>query len=376
MNKNKQTPLYPCLDIHLDRITENTRVITSLLGEYRIDCFGVTKVLCGIPEVGKAMLAGGCTGLADSRLENIIKLRKAGIDCRMLLLRLPMISQVELVVDYADYSLVSEIKTARALDRAAVNKHRHGVILMIDVGDLREGIWPPEEACETAYEIEALENIDLTGIGLNLACYGGIVPDEKNMARFTRVVRHVEEKIGRKLEIVSGGNSSGLNFVSKSLMPIEVNSFRVGETILLGRDVYDRSPFPGTFQNTLEVKAEIVELKTKPSVPVGTAGQDAFGNEPSFEDQGDRTRAICAIGRQDLDLDNITPLKKGAAILGGSSDHLIVDITDCDDCDEIEVGDVLSFEPSYSATLTASTSPYVQKRLIYNSDNSDKFIVM
>jgi predicted amino acid racemase len=185
------------------------------------------------------------------------------------------------------------------------------------------------------------------------------------MDRFNDIVTEIQNRTGRALMIVSGGNSSGLAFASKGLMPGCVNSFRVGETIILGRDVYDRSPFENTVQNTVEIGVEIVELMVKPSVPIGTPGQDAFGNVPVFTDKGPRLRAICAIGKQDTDLDNIRPLIKGAQVLGGSSDHLIVDLTQC--TREFKTGDVLFFEPSYSALLAASTSPYVEKRLIYQT---------
>ena len=145
-------------------------------------------------------------------------------------------------------------------------------------------------------------------------------------------------------------------------MPKEINHFRIGEAIVLGRNVIDRSPWPGTRQDTFVLKAEVVELETKPSVPIGETGQDAFGGTPTFVDRGLRKRAILNIGRQDVVVDGIEPLDPGIVVLGGSSDHLILDVEEA--AEPVKVGDELAFYPGYGALLALSTSPYVQKIVI------------
>ncbi|PKK89248.1 MAG: hypothetical protein CVV64_15170 [Candidatus Wallbacteria bacterium HGW-Wallbacteria-1] len=377
---------YPRIRIHISRIRENAAAITAMLGKYDIKCYGVTKVMCGMPEVGKALLQGGCCGLADSRVENLEKLRAAGIETSYMLLRLPMISEAQRVVLAADVSLISEVSTAWALGRAAVASGRvHGLVLMVDVGDLREGVWPPEDAAAVALEMDAIPGVRIEGVGVNLACYGGVLPDDLNMGRFAEVASRVEEALGRELSIISGGNSSGLAFAAEGRLPACINSFRVGESIILGRDVADRSPFPGTRQDTVEIQGEILELRVKPSVPIGLRGQDAFGGHSSFEDRGEVFRAIVALGRQDIVPDTLEPLTEGARILGASSDHLIVDLTDTAHCNTahcntdhsavncengstaagiLKTGDVLTFEPGYGCLLAAMTSPYVKKEVI------------
>ena len=361
----------PRIHIYLDRIRQNARAVTSLLNDYQIACFGVTKVMCGEPTVARALLEGGCVGLADSRIANLKKLKEAGIDAPMMLLRLPMISQSTEVVLFSDISLVTEIKTARALGEIAQSYSKeHHIILMIDIGDLREGIWPPEKAIDVALELDKIEGIYLAGVGANFACYGGIIPDEESMDLLVSIADHISASLGRRLNILSGGNSSGLPLVSSGKMSQKINSLRVGETIILGRNVIDRSPFPGTRQDTIEIIAEIIELQVKPSHPIGMRGEDAFGHCKDFIDKGLRKRAILALGRQDIIPEHLTPALKGVQIVGGSSDHLIVDITDREDNDQdtnIKVGSQLSFYPDYSALLTAMTSPYVNKELVCDS---------
>lgn len=375
---------YPVLRIHRDRILHNAESVTRLLKGQGIDWFGVTKVVCAEPSVASAMLAGGAMGLADSRVSNLERLREAGFDCPMMLLRLPMPGEAARVVAAADLSLVSEAETLRALDSASASMgRRHGVVVMVDVGDLREGVWPPEEGVALAALVdETMQNLELVGLGVNLACYGGVIPDRTNMGRFAAVVRATRERLGRDLKIVSGGNSSGLPLALEGTaqggtrgIPGEVNSFRVGETVILGRNVIDRSPFPGTRQDAVEVVAEIVELKVKPSVPIGDRGQDAFGMVTAFPERGPRLRAILAMGRQDTVPENLTPCLSGAEILGASSDHLIVDLTGTlppgtdlaagtvpTGC-PVTVGGTLAFWPGYGALLASATSSYVGREI-------------
>jgi len=71
------------------------------------------------------------------------RLKAAGIDSSYMLLRLPALSGVDEVVESVDVSLNSELTVLAALSRAAVSRGRvHDVMLMVDLGDLREGIWP------------------------------------------------------------------------------------------------------------------------------------------------------------------------------------------------------------------------------------------
>ncbi|MBN1550167.1 alanine racemase, partial [bacterium] len=260
----------------------------------------------------------------------------------------------------ADISLNSEIDTINALNAAAKKlQTTHKIILMIDVGDLREGIWP-----DTLKKIVAVivrcEHIIFEGIGCNLACYGGVIPTPDHMNLLLQQKEIIETEYRTSLKIISGGNSSGLELLASGKMPPGINHFRIGETILLGRNVIDRSPFPGTFQDTFRIRAEIIECQWKPSVPIGKIGQDAFGNTPRFnKDKGTRLRAILALGRQDISIDGLTPLDETLEILGASSDHLLVDLTESER--PYRVGETIEFLPNYASLLAASTSHYLVK---------------
>jgi len=205
-------------------------------------------------------------------------------------------------------------------------------------------------------------NIEVVGLGANLACYGGVIPSAENMHMLVQIREDCRKATGLPLDILSGGNSASLPLLANGGMPKEINHFRIGEAITLGRNVLDRSPWPGTRQDTFRVIAEIVEVEYKPSIPIGSRGQDAFGGYHDFVDRGIRKRAICNIGRQDVVVDGIMPDDPGIIVLGGSSDHLVLDVEDARS--DIKVGAEIIFYPGYGALLAATTSPYVQKVVI------------
>ncbi len=348
---------YPRITIDLKKIETNTRLLTDLCRQHDIEPVGVTKVTCGDPKVARAMLAGGMNMLAESRVENAVRLRQAGIDVPLMLLRLPMPSQAELVVENFQCSLNSELATIKALDRAAASVGKvHQVVLMVDLGDLREGILP-EDVENTVAQIAPLAHIQLLGLGTNLTCYGGVIPSRDNLGRLLSLNKQAQAVYGQPLPVISGGNSSSLPLLLEGKLP-PVTQLRLGEGIMLGRETVARQPIPGAHLDCFTLEAEVIELQTKPSVPIGEIGQDAFGGTPDFEDRGNHLRAIVALGRQDIAVDSLeTPA--GTDILGASSDHLLLDVTDYQQ--PLKVGDRLVFSPGYGALLAAMTSAYVSK---------------
>lgn len=352
----------PRLEIYTSRLADNARSILQLCHSRGIQVACVGKVVCAHPEVMRTLEECGADMLADSRLENLAAIRQAGINLPLMLLRIPTPSRVDEVVNLADISLVSDTGTVGLLSNAAEKAGRtHKVILMIDLGDLREGIWPDRliESLRTVIDLPAIE---VSGLGTNLACYGGVIPDTQKMQQLINLRDEAEGTLGIKLPVLCGGNSANLPLLLVSGIPSQINLLRIGETILLGRNVLDRSEFPGTRQDAFCLVAEIIELERKPSIPIGQRGQDAFGGVPEFVDRGVRQRAICNIGRQDVVIDNLTPEDQGIIILGGSSDHLILDVENARQ--PLKTGDEVRFFPGYGALLAASTSPYVKKVVI------------
>jgi predicted amino acid racemase len=335
--------------------------VVGLCASHGIEVVGVTKGACGHPEIARAMLRGGVSAAGDSRLANLRALAAHGVDAPLWLLRTPALSQVDEVVAACDVSLNSEVSVVAALARAArARAAPHEIVVMVDLGDLREGVWP-DDLVEFVREIVALAGIRIVGIGTNLTCLGGVIPSEHNMLHLVELAEEVERAFGLELRWVSGGSSSALPLIATGRMPSRINHVRIGEAILLGRETAHGTHWPDTFQDAFVQSAEIIELKRKPSMPIGIIGRDAFGRSPVLEDRGEMDRAILQIGREDMDVEGTRPTDPRLRVIGATSDELLVDVTDAGGA--LMVGGRLDFSLDYGGLLATMTSPYVDKRL-------------
>ena len=358
--------MYPRLLIDLNKLKSNLDAVAKITKEQGgCSLMIVTKGLCADPEMAKMVANHPAVDfMADSRVMNIKtyadEARKNGK--MTVLLRIPMHAEAADVVKYVDLSFNSELSTIRLLDEEAGKIGvKHNVLLMIDLGDLREGIFYQNEdqIFGAVEEILKMKNINLYGIGVNLTCYGAIIPKNDNLSNLVAIARKIEDKFGIKLNMISGGNSSSIYLIGRGELPEGINNLRLGESFLLGNDTAYGTKLPGTVSDTLILEAQIVERKERPSLPIGEVGVDAFGQKPYYEDRGIIKRAIIAIGKQDTDIDSMEPLDEKIDILGGSSDHIILDVTKSER--EYKVGDVVRFLLGYGGMLKTATSPYVEK---------------
>lgn len=352
----------PVLQVELSKITHNAKRMKELCNSKSIDICIVTKGFCAELPIVRAIVNSGVNFFADSRIQNIIKVKSVFPDVRYMLVRIPKISEANEVIQYVDISLQSQLEIIKAYSRTAESLGKvHDIILMVDVGDLREGVLA-ENILETVKDILPLTGVRLVGIGTNVGCYGGIMPTLQNTEVLVKVKNDIKNNFGLDLEYISGGSTCTTKLLYEGNLPEEINNLRIGEAVILGEDSTNGIFIDGFYNDAFTLYAEVIELRTKPSVPIGEMGYDAFGCKPVFEDKGKRKRAILSIGRQDVRIEALTPIYKGTGILGASSDHLLLDITDCKE--KIEPGSVVPFRCAYSAVLTLTTSPYVYKKFI------------
>ena len=343
------------IEVDCERIQRNTEAIVNLCAPHGIQVVGVTKACCGHPEVARAMLAGGASLLAESRLSNVRRLREAGINAEVMLLRLPSLNEVDDVVRLTQVSLNSQVETVRCLSQAAVTRSlTHQVILMLETGDRREGVMP-ERALEVARGMAGLPNIELIGMGANTTCIGGVLPTRKNTQLLVDVAEQIESDLGVHFKTISAGNSASLALLLRDEMPARATQLRIGGAILIG-EVDSTGDWPTALphQDAFIVLAEVIEVETKPSVPEGDVAPNAFGDIPHWLDLGPRRRAILALGRQDLQIESLVPERPGVQILGASSDHLVLDVTAASP--PVCLGEQLAFRPLYGAVATGMAS--------------------
>ena len=346
----------PRLEIDLGKIQHNARTLVERLARRGISVTGVTKAALGSPEIADAMRLAGVSGLGDSRIENIEAMRRSHLFARLSLIRSPMLSQAKRVVTSADVSFNTELEVIRRLSFEAGKLGRtHAVVLMVELGDLRDGIMP-DDLVAAVRETLSLPNIVFKGLGTNLACRSGVSPDDANMGELSRLAELIEATFDISIEIVSGGNSANLEWVFSSEYTGRVNNLRLGESILLGCEPLHRNAIDGLHTDAITLVAEVIESKLKPTQPTGKLAQNAFGECPEVVDGGTVAQAILAIGAQDVDPSGLSP-PKGTEILGSSSDHLVV----TSGVGNLAVGAELTFQLNYSALLRAMTSPFVTK---------------
>ena len=362
----------PTLIIDHEALRYNMRTVVGWCAKAGIDVAGVTKATTGMASVALDYECCGAKWIASSRLEQLTRAKKAGVKVPLLMIRIPMISELDEMVRICDYSLESGLDTLISLDQAAGRAGKtHNVILMADLGDLREGLIEKKELVDLAKYVEdRLDNLHLAGIGTNLGCVGSVKPTEEKMLMLAEWAEAVEEAIGRPLEVVSGGATSSLMPLFDNVMPPKVNMLRIGAVVFCGpyedlRTCYGRKEADALRGDVFTLETEVVEVSTKPTHPIGELGVNAFGEKAVYVDRGERKRAILAIGRADYgDIGDIVPLLEGAEVTMASGDHTILDIEDCKE--DLKVGDVVRFGLKYSAILrlTASENVTIEEKNI------------
>ena len=350
---------YPQLEVDLSILRSNARQVITRCQQQGIRVCGVVKGVDGLPEVARAMRLCGAEELGTSRLEQVERCRAAGVGGPWLLIRIPGLSELPDVVRLCETSLQSERVTLDALEEECVLQGKtHRVIVMADLGDLREGFWNKDEMVDVCVHVEReLPHVEIAGVAVKITSYGSTKPTPEKMQALLDIAARIEKRIGRKLEIISGGATSSYTLVHWGTMPAGINHLRIGENILLGKDLqvnWGIQDMDYLRMDGFTLRAEVVEVREKPTYPIGEFAIDAFGRKPVYVDRGIRRRAILALGRADVgELESLIPREAGLTVIGGSSDHCIVDVEDCPR--RLEVGDIVEFSLCYSHLLYATS---------------------
>jgi len=354
---------YPAITVNLDAIQNNARVLCGICGQYGIGVAGVVKFSDADPRIAKAYLDGGCAQIAVSRAVHLQKIKDALPEAKTLLTRNPSLDEMELAARYCDICLMSDAYSLQMLDRAAeAAGTRPGVILMLDSGDLREGAADPEELCELAVLTEtALPHLHLLGVGSGFACLNGVLPTYENLSALVSAAELVESKIGRRLELISGGSSINLTLLTDgNKMPPRINHLRLGGTIAAPANIRRNRgvSFPGLREDTMHLTARLIEARVKDSAPKATSSRNWAGEVIHVEDKGKRCRAIAALGSQDVgDAMDLRPMDPGVTVAGSSSDHTVLDVTDSEK--SWAAGDLVRFTMPYMPMLRGFSGNHI-----------------
>ena len=353
------------LTIDLDALHNNIQVIDGWMQDHGADWTLVTKVLCGHSETLDALQTIGIRSMADSRLDNFRAINRVIDDFEAWYLRLPHLTAIPEIVRLTDASLNSEVEIIRELDKEAGNQGKiHRVVVMIELGDLREGVLPGN-LIDFYKDIFELKNISVIGIGANLGCLSGAVPSVDQLTQLVLYHELLELKFGRRLPLISAGTSATLPLLLNGQVPKKVNHFRIGESVFLGTDLLGGGTLPGLRDDAFTLEAEVVELREKSLVPYGeTSTLAPFGMEITNDNNvGARGwRAVLTLGALDTEVSGLTPLNPDHIIAGVSSDVLVVNLGE--DKGGLKIGDSIKFRPNYAALLRLMASSYIRKEVI------------
>ncbi|WP_417248618.1 alanine/ornithine racemase family PLP-dependent enzyme [Celeribacter sp.] len=353
----------PRLEVDLHKLRHNTKTLAKRLQTRGIGLTAVTKAVRGHPAIARAMLDGGAVGLAEARLSNVKRLRQAGIRSPITLIRTPMLSQVDDIVHLCDTSYNTEMSVISALAVAAMRQNTvHGIILMVEMGDMREGIMP-HDLGDMARHVMDTPGVVLTGIGTNFACLSGIAPTAAKMRAFSALADDIEVQCGPLLETVSGGNSANLPWAFGTHATGRINDLRIGEALLLGVDPLTGTPIDGLFQDAFTLVAEVIETDAKSLRPFVSYADITLAGIRLVPDSRDATRIILAIGYQDTDADGLS-IPSGHRFIGATSDHLVLGTTGTNGTTTHGVGSQMRFQMNYSALMRTMAAPDIPTKLL------------
>lgn len=351
---------YPCVICNTQKMLNNINKLADVMHEQRRTLAVVTKAVCADHRIIEIVNKSRCDWIADSRIDNLSRIRT---EKKKFLIRIAQESEIEKVIANSDISFQSEPAVIHLLGKEAKKQKRiHDIIIAIDLGDLREGCFYQniQDIRQTVQSAIEEPWLNLVGIGTNLGCFGGVKTTPEKMNTLENICVSIEKEFNIQLRYVSGLTTAAQELLYSNILPSRINHGRFGEAWLTAFDSVNHKSIPWLDDDVFTLVTQLAEVKEKESKPIGEIGGDAFGRITFRKDEGKMIRGIIDCGMQDIDVDSIKPEDERIRVLGGSSDHTIVDLNKTN----YQVGDEIRFRMNYSAILRSYTSRYVYKEYI------------
>lgn len=353
------------IELYKDKLKQNYEQLDKLFKSFGKEWAVVTKMLCGNETYLKEIIKLGAKELCDSRISNLKTIKKIDSSVQTVYIKPPAKRSIKKIVKYADVSFNTEYATIKMLsDEAVKQKKKHKVIIMIELGDLREGIMG-DHLIDFYQKIVDLPNIEISGIGTNLNCLNGVLPSQDKLIQLSLYQQLIEFKFNIDIPWVTGGTSVIIPLLMQHQVPEGVNHFRVGESLFFGNNLLSDEIIDGMAGGVLQLFTEIIEITEKPKVPIGYLAENPSGEvfELNEEDYGENMhRAILDIGLLDVSAEFLMPKDESITVVGASSDMLVIDISSSDK--NYKVGDLVAFDLKYMGALGLLNSDYIDKRLV------------
>ncbi|MBU1012692.1 MAG: alanine racemase [Bacteroidetes bacterium] len=352
------------INLDLKKLKSNFDYLNALFKKNNIEWSVVSKILSGHKEYLTELLKFEITQICDSRVSNLKEIKLINPKIETIYIKPPARRSIPRIVKYADISMNTEFETIKLLAKEAKKQNKiHQIIIMIELGELREGVLG-EDFIAFYESVFKLENIKVVGIGANLSCLYGVLPNHDKLIQLSLYEQLIEAKFNKQIPYVSGGSSVTIPLIFQHLLPKGINHFRVGETLFLGTDVYNNVPLKKMQSDVFKLYAEIIELIEKPVVPMGEFGTNVEGKNIEFDQTniGEKSyRAIIDLGLLDVEVKHIELVDKSLQLAGASSDMIVINLGD--NKKNYVVGDLIEFKLDYMGTLRILNSKYIEKRI-------------
>ncbi len=339
----------PVLNICLEKINFNINYIQDFCLRNKLKLMLVIKVLelCDVFIEFISKINEKNIGVSDILAAKKIKDK---INVKATLLTIPSLANVDEVITYCQASLNSEWETIQELAKQCdKRKVYHEIILMIDIGDLREGVMPQEAILFVKNCISLTSAyFKIKGIGANLGCGNCILPTYTILNILQIIKNEVQEKYSYILEVISIGGSIILEWMNYKYLPSCINQLRIGEAAFLGSIPVYHKQHPHLFDDAFILIGTIVELKVKQVIVEGKAKV--------------QVRAILDFGNIHTIPNKLSPTNNNMVFIKSTSNYSIYDVTSCEQ--NFSSGDKLNFRLNYSALAQANLSPYVVRNYI------------
>lgn len=354
------------LTLYREKLRENYVFLDTLFTGRTIQWGVVSKILCGNSLYLNELLSLGAQEIHDSRISNLKKVKMLAPDVQTVYIKPPAKRSIPGIISYADVSFNTELATIQMLSDEAVRQQKtHKIIIMIEMGDLREGVMG-DELIGFYRRVLQMPNILISGIGTNLNCLNGVMPTQDKLIQLSLYKQLIEAKLDISIPWVSGGTSVAVPLILRNVRPMAVNHFRVGEALFFGKDLFTGDTIEGMNDDVFRLSAEIIEINEKPAVPTGELGPNVVGNVNETDESSDLSatslRAILDIGLLDMQPQYLIPDDAGITLIDASSDMLVVDISSS--AGTYSVGDLISFKLKYMGALYLLNSSYIEKKVV------------
>lgn len=359
------------LTLNRDKLRENYQRLAALFEGENCQWGVVTKLLCGNALYLDEVLALGARQLLDARIHNLEAIKQRFAQAETVYIRPASLEAVADIVTWADVSLQSSVFTCAALSREAGAQNKiHKVVLMVEMGDLREGV-VSDELEEVFAKVARLPHLEVVGLGTNLNCFNGTLPSRQVLKELVSLRDDLEKETGTTIPWISAGTTVTLPILINGDLPEQINHFRIGEALFFGKDIPGQSTLEGFHDDVFTLHAQVVEAAHKPSQPSGELGESPLGQSASgvtaSQDQNPEEeihRALLDVGYLDSAPQFLSTIDPTLSISRASSDLLGVDAEQ--GRTPLKVGDWIELRPQYMGVLHLMSSDYIAKRVISN----------